>query len=146
MPPLPNQAGRPPPGEEGRGVGEGGLLGVGKKVVGSPAGGAAAGGGAGGPLVGFVFGWKEGRRGGMFACVCVFPPSLPPSVFVCGRGRVAHSSLPPSLPPSLLSFVPQVEFKQAKDYVTTIKKRFANEPHQATYKAREGGREGGRKG
>lgn len=30
---------------------------------------------------------------------------------------------------------PQVEFKQAKDYVTTIKKRFANEPHQATYKA-----------
>jgi histone deacetylase complex regulatory component SIN3 len=30
---------------------------------------------------------------------------------------------------------PPVEFKQAKDYVTTIKKRFANEPHQATYKA-----------
>ena len=28
-----------------------------------------------------------------------------------------------------------MEFKQAKDYVTTIKKRFANEPHQATYKA-----------
>ncbi|EWM25655.1 histone deacetylase sin3 component [Nannochloropsis gaditana] len=30
---------------------------------------------------------------------------------------------------------PLVEFKQAKDYVTTIKKRFASEPHQATYKA-----------
>ena len=46
---------------------------------------------------------------------------------------------PPSLPPSLPR---QVEFKQAKDYVTTIKKRFANEPHQATYKVRERGREG----
>jgi hypothetical protein len=41
-----------------------------------------------------------------------------------------------------------VEFKQAKDYVTTIKKRFASEPHQATYKVprrrRAGERERGR--
>jgi histone deacetylase complex regulatory component SIN3 len=34
-----------------------------------------------------------------------------------------------------VSVMQQVEFRQAKDYVTTIKKRFASEPHQATYKA-----------
>jgi histone deacetylase complex regulatory component SIN3 len=28
-----------------------------------------------------------------------------------------------------------VEFRQAKDYVKMIKRRFASEPHQATYKA-----------